>query len=205
MTGNEREIEAKFYVRDLKEIEQRLRTLEARLIQSRVREVNLRFDNPSGDLEREGRVLRLRQDEKARMTYKDGSAAVGGAISRREIEFVVEDFDAARDFIQALGYQIAFVYEKYRTTYKYAEALEVMLDELPYGNFVEIEGEVSLLKPLARRLGLNWEKAIPASYHSLFNRLLGARNLRFRDLTFQNFQGLEITWGDLGVEPADTQ
>ena len=39
MTENERETEAKFYVRDLKQIEQRLRKLEARLIQPRVQEL----------------------------------------------------------------------------------------------------------------------------------------------------------------------
>ena len=78
-----------------------------------------------------------------------------------------------------------------------------MLDELPYGNFVEIEGEVNQIKPLARQLGLDWEQAILASYHSLFNHLVGIRNLEFRDLTFQNFQGIEVAWGNLGVEPAD--
>jgi len=33
------------------------------------------------------------------------------------------------------------MYEKYRTTFTIG-SLEVVLDELPYGNFVEIEGPI---------------------------------------------------------------
>lgn len=213
MTDNERETEAKFYVRDLKGIEQRLRSSGARLIQDRVLEVNLRFDDLDGHLERQGRVLRLRQDEKARVTYKDNSAAVGGAVSRREIEFVVDDFEAARDFLGAFGYQVVFAYEKYRTTYealdvfqnvKGLKSAEIMLDELPYGDFVEIEGDMEQLQPAARELGLDWDKAIQASYHALFKQLTGRKNLEFRDLTFENFRATQITPTDLGVEPADS-
>ena len=78
-----------------------------------------------------------------------------------------------------------------------------MLDELPYGNFVEIEGEFEELKPLAQMLGLNWDAAIPASYHSLFDRVSISRNLTFRDLSFEKFKDIKISPGDLGVEPAD--
>jgi len=40
---------------------------------------------------------------------------------------------------EALGYAVYMMYEKYRTTFR-LDNLEVVLDELPYGNFVEIEG-----------------------------------------------------------------
>ena len=89
------------------------------LIQPRTFEVNLRFDTPNGDLTRMGRVLRLRKDDLARLTYKDNSQQIEGALSRREIEFVVNDFDSAKQFIEALGYQVVFIYEKYRTTFEY--------------------------------------------------------------------------------------
>ena len=70
---NGQEIEAKFYINNLPKIEARLQQLEARLIQARVHEKNLRFDTPDQSLRREGRVLRLRQDDAARMTYKGPS------------------------------------------------------------------------------------------------------------------------------------
>ena len=99
------EIEAKFYVRDLKKIESRLQDLEARLIQPRVLETNTRFDLPDARLRSEGRVLRLRQDMEARLTYKGAGKSEQGIVNRTEIEFVVGDFEQAKLFLEALGYQ----------------------------------------------------------------------------------------------------
>ena len=172
------------------------------LIQPRTFEVNLRFDTSNGDLTREGRVLRLRKDDLARLTYKDNSQQIEGALSRREIEFVVNDFDSAKQFIEALGYEVVFIYEKYRTTFEYKGA-HIMLDELPYGNFVEIEGELEMLRPIAEQLHLDWDKAIPASYHALFERLRKTHGLTLRDLTFENFKGIKVSPEDMMIGFAD--
>lgn len=202
MTNDNREIEAKFYVRDLKVIETRLLSLDAQLVATRIHETNLRFDTPTGDLKRDGRVLRLRRDDGIRLTYKEDGKLTAGAHDRREIEFTVGDFDSAKQFIEALGYEVIFIYEKFRTTYELDDA-HIMLDELPYGNFVEIEGELDKLKPIAEKLGINWDSAIPIGYYVLFEKVREARGLKFRDLSFENFKGLEIRKDDLGVQVAD--
>lgn len=215
MPEDDQETEVKFYIRDIKAVKARLQAVGANLIRTRTRELNLRFDTPGGGFAREGRVLRLRQDEAIRLTYKDGTQLKDGALSRREIEFSVGNFVSARQFLEALGYEIVFIYEKYRTTYALqritADAFRdlqnfeslIMLDELPYGNFVEIEGKFNELKPIAHMLDLNWDAAIPASYHSLFDRGSKSLNLTFRDLTFEKFKGIKMGPADLGVEPAD--
>ena len=103
---NGQETEAKFYVQNLRKIELRLQELKAQLIQPRIHETNLRFDNANNDLRSSFRVLRLRQDEKARFTFKGPSEEQeGGILSRQEIEFVVEDFESAKEFLEALGFQ----------------------------------------------------------------------------------------------------
>ena len=215
MAKENQETEVKLYIGNIKAIKERLRSFGASLISPRTHEFNLRFDTPSKDFTRDGRVLRLRQDEAIRLTYKDGRQLKDGVLSRREIEFSVSNFDLARQFIEALGYEIVFIYEKYRTTYSlpnttthtekdlHSLEMQIMVDELPYGNFIEIEGDFVELKPLARSLDLNWDAAIPASYHDLFNRVCQSRNLSFRDLRFENFHGIEINTTDLGVVPAD--
>ena len=208
------EIEAKFYVLDLDGIEARLQTLETRLIQERVLEMNIRFDLPDGRLHSEGRVLRLRQDTEAKLTYKSGSINQQGVLSRKEIEFVVEDFEKAKQFLEALGYQKLFYYEKYRTTYELQTPevfgdlgglLHVMLDELPYGNFVEIEGEsVEAIREVADTLSLKWDTAIPTSYHVLFHRLCAKHpELDPKELSFAALNGLNITLTGLAVCAAD--
>lgn len=205
------ETEAKFYVRDLKRIESRLQELEARLIQGRILETNIRFDLPDGGLRSEGRVLRLRQDTAARLTYKSGSTNEDGVLSRREIEFIVEDFGKARQFLEALGYQRLFYYEKHRTTYELQtsevlrDLVHVMLDELPYGDFVEIEGEnVASIRAAAEKLNLKWEAAIPTSYHMLFERLCARHpELERTELSFAALRERDISMEELSIPAGD--
>ena len=204
MIEHQTETEVKFCVFNLSRIEVSLRELRAHWFAPRTFEVNLQFDTPNGDLKREGRVLRLRKDDLARLTYKDNSQQIKGALSRREIEFVVDDFDSAKQFIEALGYEVAFIYEKHRMTFEF-KGTHIMLDELPYGNFVEIEGELEMLRPIAEQLHLDWDKAIPASYHALFERLCNSRGLTFRDLTFENFKGIKVSPEDMIIEYADPE
>lgn len=198
------EIEAKFYLMNLKRIESRLQDLDARLIQPRVFETNIRFDLPDSGLSSTGQVLRLRQDTETRLTYKDAGTKEQGVVNRTEIEFVVEDFDKAKLFLEALGYQKFLQYNKYRTTYE-LEHCHIMLDELPYGNFVEIEGEsVESIQGVSDRLSLKWDTAIAASYQALFKRLRATRpHLDFTQLTFAALNGLNITAEELSVHAAD--
>jgi len=201
---NGHETEAKFYIRDLGKIELRLQELKAQLIQPRTHETNLRFDNANNDLRSTSRVLRLRQDEKARFTFKGPSVEKeGGILSRREIEFVVEDFESAKQFLEALGYEAVVFYEKFRATYELSDT-HIMLDELPYGEFLEIEGEnVEAIHNIANLLGLNWESMIKAGYHALFERAAEKYNLEPSQLSFAALENVKITPDDLGIQAAD--
>ena len=201
---NGHETEAKFYVQNLRKIELRLQELKAQLIQPRIHETNLRFDNSNNDLRSSYRVLRLRQDDKARFTFKGPSEEQeGGILSRREIEFVVEDFERAREFLEALGYRVVVFYEKFRTTYELNDT-HIMLDELPYGKFVEIEGEnVDEIHNIANLLNLNWDAMVKAGYHALFERVAGKFNLELSQLSFTALEKAKITSDDLGIQAAD--
>jgi adenylate cyclase class 2 len=197
------ETEAKFYVRELNRIKSQLEKLNAHLIQERVLETNIRFDLPGASLRAKGRVLRLRRDTEARLTYKSGSIKEQGVLSREEIEFVVEDFEKAKRFLEALGYQKLVYYEKYRTTYELNKT-HIMLDELPYGDFVEIEGEtIDVIRMAAGQLNLNWKAAIGTSYSALFERVQRALKLSVQDLSFANFENIKVQISDLGVFAAD--
>jgi len=203
MSSHGQEIEAKFYVLRLDQIMTRLQELEARLIQPRVLETNLRFDLPDGQLRSKGRVLRLRRDTDSRLTYKGAGQNNNGILSREEIEFIVNDFEQAKKFLQALGYQQVMYYEKYRTTYELDHAL-IMLDELPYGNFVEIEGETAgQIHRVTDRLNLNRSAAIEKSYTALFEVVRRNLQVSFQEISFSNFEGIQVGAESLEVRPAD--
>ncbi len=203
MSTNGIEIESKFYVRDLKVLESKLIVLGATCTVPRAFEYNLRFDNSGNSLQRQHKVLRLRQYDEVRLTFKGPSEERGGAMVRPELEMTVDNFDAARRFLEALGYRATIVYEKYRAMWDLGSTL-ITLDELPYGHFIEIEAESpAVIAELAGKLGLNPTTAIPRSYQSLFERLVKTKNLSARNLAFAEFEGLRITAEDLGVLPAD--
>jgi adenylate cyclase class 2 len=202
MNGHETEV--KFFVRDLKRVELRLRELKAQLIQPRVHEINLRYDNPNGDLRKDLKVLRLRKDTEAKFTFKGPSQQrEGGVLSRREVEFTVSDFEGAKQFLELLGYIPVVFYEKFRATYEFKH-VHIMLDELPYGTFVEIEGEdVNTLRQVADLLGLNWNVIVKAGYHALFERVVGKYKLKSGDLSFKALENVHIAPEDLSIVPAD--
>ena len=197
------EIEVKLYVRNLANIQSRLLDLGASLLEPRAHENNLRYDLPDGNLRAGKRVLRLRHSGDARLTYTGPAEERDGVMARTEIEFTVGDFDAAKQFLASLGYVEVAVYEKFRTTYA-LDSTHIMLDELPYGNFVEIEGpDTASIRALAVRLNLDFEAAIPASYLALFERLCTDRALDPSRLTFESLNHIHITPEMLRVRPAD--
>lgn len=203
MSKSEQEIEVKFYVRDLASVARRVEAAGARKTIERVREVNLRFDTPDGALTRKRQVLRLRQDFNAVMTFK-GPAQPGEEVSnRQEIEFQLSDFTAAWHLLEALGYQVAVIYEKYRTTYQ-LDDLTIVLDEMPFGFFVEIEGpDANSIRTAAEKMGFNWEARSAASYLALFSFLKDNKQLKAEHLTFDALTGVPVSPSDLGLQFAD--
>lgn len=203
MNQNDMEIEAKFYLRDLTAFRQRLETLGAVQVKPRHHELNLRFDLPDGSLTRAHRVLRLRQDGRALLTYK-GAGQEGTEVAvRQEVEVEVSDADACRRLLEVLGYQVSMIYEKYRTTYRLGN-VEIVLDEMPFGLFCEIEApDAGTIHQLAERLHLNWQARIAMGYYTLFDQLKAASGLNIRDLTFDNFRQNPVDLSIIGITFAD--
>jgi adenylate cyclase class 2 len=118
-------------------------------------------------LERGNRVLRLRRVEgKAIFTFKESLPSSSGIKRRREDETAVEDPAALAAILEALGYTPAAIYEKRRETWRVA-GVEVVIDELPFGLFVEVEGEEELILEAERLLELSDAAMEPRSYPQL--------------------------------------
>lgn len=197
------ELEAKFYLRNPSVFPTKLASIGAQIVHPRILEINLRFDTPEGDLDRQNKLLRLRKAHTVTLTYKGAAKNLGGASQRQEIETEVGDFETTSALLTALGYQVSRIYEKYRTEYR-LNRLIITLDELPYGDFIEIEGpDVGEIQQMADRLGLDWSANIAVNYLILLDRVKAYRELAFRDLTFENFKDLSITADDLRITPAD--
>jgi adenylate cyclase class 2 len=191
------EVEVKFFVPELAAFRERLLAAGAELKRPRIYERNVRFDTADERLYKELSLLRLRQDTAVTLTYKGTPENLpeSEAKVREELEVQVSDFDTLSEIFQRLGFASMQVYEKYRETFEWRD-VEIVLDELPYGNFIELEGEEGGIKTAVAHLNLNWQDRIVDNYLGLMTQLKAHHNLPFNDLTFANF-------ADLGVSIAD--
>jgi adenylate cyclase, class 2 len=138
-------------------------------------------------------VLRLRQDTRVRLTYKaDKTEVQEGVTSRAELEVEISDFDTMEAILNRLGFYSYMIYEKYRTTYT-LDGAEIVLDEMPYGNFIEIEGQMDAIKRLLKSLELEDAPRYTDSYTRLFDYVRRNLKLDIKDLTFANFEGVDVT------------
>ncbi|MCK4725867.1 MAG: class IV adenylate cyclase [Anaerolineales bacterium] len=203
MSSTDSELEVKYHINDLSRCQESLQSLGAVLAKPRILEKNLRFDTPRGELTKKEQALRLRQDDAAIVTYKGPSIEEGGARLRQEYEFSVSDFQAAKKLFEALGFQVFMLYEKFRTTYRF-EGVEIVLDEMPYGDFLEIEGsDAQGIAAVSRALGLDWDRRVFESYTLIFTHLREHCGWDFRDLSFANFHELDPNLAVVGILPAD--
>ena len=182
-----REIEVKFFVSRLEIVRRRVSRLGGRLRARRHLERNSHFDLPGDPLAKQLSLLRLRQDNATTLTFKQRGRSIE---TREEIELQVADPLAAEALLAALGYRVVASYEKYRREYSLSE-VQIMLDELPFGDFVEIEGpSLQLVRRQAGWLGLVWNRRVRSTYLEIFDQLRAKYSLRFREASFDRFAGL---------------
>jgi adenylate cyclase class 2 len=203
MNNNYQEIEVKFLIADLPALLEKIQKLGAIELRPRMLEVNLRFDTRDTQLLDRAQVLRLRQDDQSILTFKSPGEIVDGVISRTELEVTVSDFQTTRAILEALGFQVFMTYEKYRQNFSLND-LVASVDEMPYGNFIELEGRSpEHVRATAALLGLDWEQRINLSYTALLSLYNQNTGNTFRDLSFESFEGLHVLPEQLGLAYAD--
>jgi len=95
-----------------------------------------------GQLEGGTAFLRLRKTNTVNtLTYKEKVVTNGDFKQQIEFETDVSDVEATEHIIEKLGYKLSVVYEKHRKAWHLGD-VEVVLDELPFGYFMEIEGSM---------------------------------------------------------------
>ena len=106
-----------------------------------------------GLLDGRNAVLRLRKtDERTILTYKEKVDIESDFKQKIEFETDVSDVDATESIIGKLGYKLSVVYEKHRKAWQFNN-VEVVLDELPFGYFMEIEGSMEDITTVEKMLG----------------------------------------------------
>jgi adenylate cyclase class 2 len=184
------ETEVKFYLSDIQSIRKCISDLGARS-RGRFFERNLRFEDKQKSLKNKKLLLRLRRDNTTTLTIKSPLAEGDKQFKKmKEMEVEVSHFDTMNHILQTLGFHCEQIYEKWRETLV-LEKTHFCLDCMPFGNFLEIEGQEENIKNYVSRLGLPWSKRILLNYLEIFEILKSKKKLDFRDVTFDNFKNIE--------------
>src|SRR5438128_4656867 len=160
-----KEIEIKLEVRDPRALKRRLAEMGFRRVTARHFESNRLLDFPNLALRQAQRVLRLRfADGKCLLTFKGAPARSRHYKVRTELETEVEDGSGLEEILERAGLREVFRYDEYRTEYapgagrknilrpggtvrrkrgstpRAPERGELVYDETPIGNYLELEG-----------------------------------------------------------------
>ena len=120
-----------------------------------------------GPLRTGSSVLRLRRvNGRSTLTFKQRIPSKASIKHQREDETAVADPEAMAAILDALGFTPALVYEKRRQTWVIGKT-EIVVDVLPFGLFMEIEGSVNAIRAVERKLGLKNLRAEHATYPQL--------------------------------------
>lgn len=184
------EVEVKFFLPVVEPVRRAILDMGAES-HGRVFETNLRFEDSVNSLKRRQSLLRLRKDSAARLTFKSNIPGTDSQFKmRRELEVVVDDFSTMKHILDSLGYHQEQVYEKWRETFSFGK-VEFCIDNMPYGDFLEIEGDKESIRAVADRLGLDWDRRILRSYIAIFEVIRQGEHFTFTDITFNNFNMID--------------
>jgi adenylate cyclase class 2 len=112
-------------------------------------------------------VLRLRRiGKRGILTYKERLQTTSSIKHQREDETRVDDPEAMELILEVLGFTPALVYEKRRETWQLGKT-EIVLDELPFGLFMEIEGTEQGILDVESKLAIKRLRSEAATYPQL--------------------------------------
>lgn len=162
------EIEIKFPVKDTKAMSEKLKKLGFRIAVGRHRENNFLFDDASGNLQTQGKLLRIRKTPSGQtVTYKGPISAKSKLKHREEIECRVDNAVVLQRIFEEVGFKIRTEYSKYRTVFE-KEGFNVSLDETEAGNYIEVEGPSDEeITKLGQKLGYSEADFVRRTYAEL--------------------------------------
>lgn len=132
-------------------------------------EENLIFGG--GALSENNAILRVRKTQsKTILTYKKRIQNEFSVKQQIEYETEVSDAEAIEKIVESLGLKKNLVYEKRRKTFKFRE-VEIVLDELPFGFYMEIEGTITAIAETEMFIGAEELETEHESYPGLTARL----------------------------------
>jgi len=148
------EIEVKFYIENYEKIINKTKDYADKSGENGL-EINILFDTKNYFLKQQNKILRLRSYlGKTILTFKQPSPNSSREFKKlEETEVTSDSFEELNYILVNSGYSNTQIYEKMRQIF-YKDDLEICIDRLPYGDFIELEGAETEIKLAAQALDL---------------------------------------------------
>ncbi len=186
MANNQVEIEVKFRLENLSVLEEKIKSAGGQLLHRDTFQRTVRMDTPDEQLENKKVFLRVRDGEKKVMTVKTKIPNTGENFKiSQELEVEVSDISLVEKMLETLGFTKKLIMEKYRTEYELLGTF-VALDRLPFGNYLEIEGEQGEIEKVIDILGLTDKERLVSTYWHLFDDYRKDNGLTDENIVFSS-------------------
>ncbi len=164
------EIELKFEIKDYEKLVGTLK--EVSEFKNSAYEITIMYDE-NGKLFKKDARLRLRRmidiktnEEKTEISYKKPKTREGIKIEE-EYETSVGNFDEIEQVLKNIGFEKVSSYERIRDTFVKG-GMKITIDSFPFGDYLEVEGELEDIKKFAEERGLDMNENITKSCDDIY-------------------------------------
>jgi adenylate cyclase class 2 len=152
------EIELKFFVKDYNKTINTV--LPIAKFKKSAYEITIMYDDSNKTLFKDDARLRLRRivnlknkEETCELSYKKPKTREGIKVEEED-EVKVSSFVEMKNILEKQGFSVVSSYERIRDTFE-SDDCKITVDSFPFGELLEIEGEVNKIKNIAEKLGFD--------------------------------------------------
>jgi adenylate cyclase class 2 len=164
------EVEIKFRCPDINNAREKIEKMGGKSLGPWYLEKNIVLDTAAGELEGQGKLLRLRTaNSRGKLTFKapENGRKNSGLKVMQEMETQIGDVQSMQEILARLGYYPRLRYEKFRKKWELLGAV-VCLDILPFGRFLELEGDSHSIPECVNVLNLDAGSGSKGTYYDLY-------------------------------------
>ena len=164
------EVEIKFRCPDIKNAREKIEKMGGKSLGPWYLEKNIVLDTAAGGLEGQGKLFRLRTaNSRGKLTFKapENGRKNSGLKVMQEMETQIGDVQTMQEILARLGYYTRLRYEKFREKWELLGAV-VCLDILPFGRFLELEGDSHSIPECVNVLNLDAGSGSKGTYYDLY-------------------------------------
>jgi adenylate cyclase class 2 len=152
------EIELKFFVKDYNKTINTV--LPIAKFKKSAYEITIMYDDSNKTLFKDDARLRLRRivnlknkEETCELSYKKPKTREGIKVEEED-EVKVSSFVEMKNILEKQGFSVVSSYERIRDTFE-SDDCKITVDSFPFGELLEIEGEINKIKNIAEKLGFD--------------------------------------------------